>query len=100
MKTKTFKLTSLCDGVVIGKNRSLEVHYQGEVISRYPSISRSGGLKATLAKAKKEAYQQVNHFDYMPRRKFRCIPEGKLPYSVTTENGEKVHTFKLSDINA
>lgn len=61
MKTRVFKLTSLCDAIVLGNNRSLEVHYKGDVISRYPSISRLGGLKATLAKAKKDAYKNVNH---------------------------------------
>lgn len=61
MKTKTFKLTSLCHAKVLGNNRGLEVYYKGDVISRFPSISRAGGLKATLAKAKKEAYKQVNH---------------------------------------
>lgn len=61
MKTRKFKLTSLCYGVVLGKNRGLEVYYKGNVISRYPSISNCGGLKNTLELAKKEAYQQVNH---------------------------------------
>lgn len=61
MQTKTFKITSLCHATVLGKNRGLEVYYQGEVISRYPSISNCGGLKNTLELAKKEAYQQVNH---------------------------------------
>ena len=61
MKTKTFKLTSLCYAKVLGKNRGLEVYYKDEVISRYPSISECGGLKATLQKAKKDAYLEVNH---------------------------------------
>lgn len=61
MKTKTFKLTSLCYGVVLGNNRALEVYYKGNVIRRYPSIARCGGLKQTLKIAKKEAYKQVRH---------------------------------------
>lgn len=61
MRTKTFKLTSLCYGVVLGNNRSLEVYYKGNVISRYPSISRCGGLKSTLELAKKEAFKIINH---------------------------------------
>lgn len=61
MKTKVFKLTSLCYGVVKGKNRGLEVYYRDELISRYPSIARCGGLKATLKLAKKDAYLEVNH---------------------------------------
>ena len=61
MKTKTFKLTSLCHAKVLGKNRGLEVYYQDDVISRYPSVSRCGGLKATLELAKKDAYLVINH---------------------------------------
>lgn len=61
MKTNKFQVTSLCYAKVLGNNRALELYYKGDIISRYPSISRFGGLKATLAKAKKEAYQQVNH---------------------------------------
>ena len=61
MRTKTFKLTSLCYCVVLGKNRALEVYYKGDVIRRYPSISNCGGLKATLKEAKKDAYLEVNH---------------------------------------
>lgn len=61
MRTKRFKLTSLCHAKVLGNNRALELYYKDEVISYYPSISRCGGLKATLKTAKKEAYQLVNH---------------------------------------
>lgn len=61
MKTRKFKLTSLCYAKVLGKNRALEVYYKGDVISRYPSVSRCGGLKATLELAKKEAFAIVNH---------------------------------------
>ena len=61
MKTKKFKLTSLCYGVVLGKNRGLEVYYRDELISRYPSMSRCGGLKTTLELARKEAFAIVNH---------------------------------------
>ena len=61
MKTKTFKVTSLCYAKVLGKNRGLEVYYKGDVISRYPSISKCGGLKATLELAKKDAYKSINH---------------------------------------
>ena len=61
MKTKTFKLTSLCYGVVLGNNRALKLYYKGEVIGYFPSVSRCGGLKATLELAKKVAFQRVNH---------------------------------------
>ena len=61
MKTKVFNLTSLCYGVVLGKNRGLEVYYRDELISRYPSISNCGGLKATLELARKDAYKSINH---------------------------------------
>ena len=62
MKTKKFKVTSLCYAIVLGNNRGLELYYRDILISRYPSISNCGGLKLTLEKAKKEAYKQVNHF--------------------------------------
>lgn len=61
MKTRKFRLTSLCYGVVKGKNRGLEVYYRDELISRYRSISKCGGLKATLELAKKDAYKSINH---------------------------------------
>lgn len=61
MKTRKFKLTSLCYAKVLGKNRGLEVYYRDELISRYPSISNCGGLKATLELARKDAYLEVNH---------------------------------------
>ena len=44
---------------------------------------------------------EVGRFDMnMPVREFKCISKDKLPYSITTEDGEKVFTFKLSDITA
>jgi len=61
MKTNKFKVTSLCYAKVLGKNRGLEVYYRDELISRYPSISKCGGLKATLELAKKDAYKSINH---------------------------------------
>ena len=59
MKTRKFKLTSLCYAKVLGKNRGLEVYYRDELISRYPSMC--GGLKTTLELARKEAFAIVNH---------------------------------------
>lgn len=61
MKTKIFKLTSLCHAKVLGNNRALAIYYKGDIVSYYPSISRCGGLKATLKTAKIDAYKRVNH---------------------------------------
>ena len=61
MKTKKFKMSRRCYAKVLGKNRGLEVYYKGDVISRYPSMSRCGGLKATLELARKESYKIINH---------------------------------------
>ena len=61
MKNNKFQVTSLCYAIVLGNNRALELYCKGEVISYYPSISRIGGLKATLELARKEAYKLVSH---------------------------------------
>ena len=61
MKTNKFKITSLCHAIVLGNNRALELYCGNKLISRYPSISKCGGLKNTLQKAKKDAYKSVNH---------------------------------------
>lgn len=57
---KEFRVTSLCNAIVINNNRALELYYRGERI-RYYRIRCNGGLKSTLEKARKYAYKQVNH---------------------------------------